>query len=61
MRNTVAETIMVPKDDEQRRDGEPSEIHDEELNDISAGVLGDLPEFRGYGIQPDSGGAAAHR
>ena len=53
---------MFPKDGEQRSDQgqDPPELHDEELDDISAGVLGDLPEFRGRGVQPDNGGAAAH-
>lgn len=52
---------MSSKDGERRHEAEPAEIHDEELDDISAGVLGDLPELRGRGIQPDSGGDAAHR
>jgi hypothetical protein len=52
---------MIPKDGEQRHESESVEIHDEELDDISGGVLGDLPELRGHGLQPDGGGAAAHR
>jgi hypothetical protein len=34
------------------------EIDDEELDDVSGGVLA---EFRGRGIQPDGGGPGAHR
>jgi hypothetical protein len=52
---------MFPNDGEQRKDRAPTEIHDEDLDDISAGVLGDLAELRGCAIQPDSGGASAHR
>jgi hypothetical protein len=44
-----------------RGQDQAAELHDEELDDISGGILGEHPEFRGRGIQPDSAGAAAHR
>lgn len=46
-----------PRPDQAQR---PPELAEEELDDISGGVLGAPPEFRGRGVQPDSGGAAAH-
>lgn len=49
---------MFPKDEDQGQD--PTELQDVELDDISAGILGALPEYRGRGVQPDSSGAAAH-
>jgi hypothetical protein len=53
---------MFPEDGEDKRNQsyDQPELHDEELDDISGGALGALPEFRGRGVQPDSGGAAAH-
>jgi hypothetical protein len=53
---------MFPDAEEQRpeRRTDPPELGDAELDDISGGVLGTLPEFRGRGVQPDGGGGAAH-
>jgi hypothetical protein len=52
---------MLSNDGEQMSEKVPNppELH-EELDDISAGVLGVLPEFRGRSVQPDGGGSAAH-
>ena len=53
---------MLPNDGEQRSDEvrNPAELR-EELDDISAGVLGAPPEYCGRSVQPDGGGSAAHR